>query len=1183
MFIKELELFGFKSFKDKTTLRFAPGMNCIVGPNGCGKSNILDALRWVLGEQSFAVLRCSKNEDLIFAGTARVPPLNYAEVRLVLSVAGNSEINNAWWQGQTPSEIEIRRRFFRSGESEYYLNRQPCRLRDIQDLFLSHGIGTKAYSTFDLHQIREIISGNIRKMFEEAATLAKFRDAKEECQRKIELTNADLTRLEDIISERERITRSLQRQAAKLRAYQRLKEEEKRLRLWELKQTYEILKTELEKGQKEIAVLEQVQADRLNEIRRLEKELHNLRTRLLAEEGEKEHISTELQQLRQAILELQTKEQLAEKEKDFLLRSIAEWEKEQNRLKEEIKNLEGLSATLLLKLKEMQGQREEVERQLAERRSVIKQKEDELFQIRQNATRVSRHLQELMESAEKLRRMLTKLAVEEENLKGHWQRVQEDIGRVKGRIKEVENELKVAEIKREQAQNPLTQARQQLLNLREELKTQEGKLVEVRGQIAKLLLEKSILEQKIDSLQLQVKTVQLEEAKKLWGEEATAVLEFLEPAPGWERACEAVLYFLLDFLVVNRSVANRLSPIARGKNWRLLIKDISPQETVPIIPFFSNQKQIENILQDKRIVGKLTEFVKVKPDSPLILSYLLDSFLVPKDYQVFQELIDEYPHGAFVMQEGAAWFGDGRLMVMGESPGVLTAEVQFKETRTKLNNIKTEIDHFQKSEKELQEKQEKLQRELEKTESKLLVEEQEVQGLISRIKILQTLWEELKREKEHLIDEEKRLKNSLEKVAMERQIKGKENERLAQEIAAAETELKQLENAAVEIEGKVKIELKDATELLASLTEYRAQIERLIAEMGHNQSLISDKQHRWEELKTTIEEAKNKIKHLEEEKERRCNELKQLKLTLATNEEQLAHFSTKEISRATETLEANWNELREIQDKGQAVLLEQRLRVAEIEARFKAVINEAQTSYKTDIVHFTFEEPTPDEEQLQRIRERLEALGEVNPLALEEYEQERKDLERLLFQRNDVFQAKENLQQALLEIDRHAKEQFLATYQAVRQEFQLTFKELFLSGEADLILANEINPLESEVEIIAKPRGKTPKRLEQLSDGEKAMLAIALLLAFYRVKPAPFCFLDEVDAPLDDANVIRFADYLKRLSEKTQVILITHNRATIERADVLFGVTAEEPGVSQLVSVNIANYRERISVPINKD
>ncbi|MEO0022883.1 MAG: AAA family ATPase, partial [candidate division WOR-3 bacterium] len=312
MYIKELQLLGFKSFQEKTTLRFAPGMNCIIGPNGCGKSNVLDALRWVLGEQSFAVLRCAKNEDLIFAGTAQLPPVNFAEVRLILSTEDQPALG---------SEVEIRRRYFRSGESEYYLNRQPCRLRDIQDLFLSTGIGTKAYSIFDLRQMREIIAGNIRQMFEEAATLAKFRDSKEECQRKLTLTQTDLTRLEDIIAERERIVRSLQRQSARLRVYQRLKQEESQLRLRELQQAYRELNEQLAANEQEIRKLEDAAAELTLQIRHQEEELRQLHSRLVGIQSEREQALNELNQRRQTLAELQARLLMEQQESEFLDRT----------------------------------------------------------------------------------------------------------------------------------------------------------------------------------------------------------------------------------------------------------------------------------------------------------------------------------------------------------------------------------------------------------------------------------------------------------------------------------------------------------------------------------------------------------------------------------------------------------------------------------------------------------------------------------------------------------------------------------------------------------------------------------------------------------------------------------------------------------------------------------------------
>jgi chromosome segregation protein len=292
-------------------------------------------------------------------------------------------------------------------------------------------------------------------------------------------------------------------------------------------------------------------------------------------------------------------------------------------------------------------------------------------------------------------------------------------------------------------------------------------------------------------------------------------------------------------------------------------------------------------------------------------------------------------------------------------------------------------------------------------------------------------------------------------------------------------------------------------------------------------------------------------------------------------EEEAARLHVTELARAEEELESNLAELRQSQERNQAILMDQRMKLFELNQKLGAITEEASSSYATDIGTFQPEQAEGVAERLAQVRRKIEMLGQVNPLAGDEYRQEKSDLEKLMMQREDVAQARANLVLTMTEIDRHAQEQFAQTYTEVRGHFREIFKTLFLEGEADLVMVNEANPLESEIGIIAKPRGKNPKRLEQLSDGEKALLAVSLLFAFYRVKPAPFCFLDEVDAPLDDANVGRFADYLRGISDRTQVVIITHNRLTVERADVVFGVTAEQPGISKLVSVSLSGYREQ--------
>ncbi|MBM3316166.1 hypothetical protein FJY71_10110, partial [candidate division WOR-3 bacterium] len=376
-------------------------------------------------------------------------------------------------------------------------------------------------------------------------------------------------------------------------------------------------------------------------------------------------------------------------------------------------------------------------------------------------------------------------------------------------------------------------------------------------------------------------------------------------------------------------------------------------------------------------------------------------------------------------------------------------------------------------------------------------------------------------------------------------------------------------------EAAVRAGLAQATQALAETAGLRQEVSRLETENAYAKRTIDEARRRAAELEVEAASAVEEAGRLEDAVRARAGEIAAAEAGVAGLEVEAGQLSLADVTRAEEELEENLAELRRQQEQNQAVLMEQRLRRFELERQVAAIVEEARQSYSTDIATFAPEAAEDFAGRLEHVRRRLEVLGQVNPLAAEEHEQEKSDLARLIAQREDVALAKANLEQALVEIDRHAREQFVATYSEVRVQFQQVFRELFLEGEADLVLVNDANPLESEIGIIARPRGKTPKRLEQLSDGEKAMLAVSLLFAFYRVKPAPFCFLDEVDAPLDDLNVGRFADYLKSIAGRTQVVIITHNRATVERADVLFGVTAEQPGVSKLVSVSLAEYREQ--------
>jgi chromosome segregation protein len=1165
--IKELQLIGFKSFQDKATLRFSPGLNAVIGPNGCGKTNVLDALRWVLGEQSFTLLRCAKNEDLIFGGTATVAPVNLAEVRLVLDDFAQGE-------GQPAAEVEIRRRYFRSGESEYYLNKQPCRLRDIQEVFFSSGAGTKAYSIFDLRQMREIISGNIRKMFEEAASLAKYQDAKADCLRKLDLTNTDLLRLDDIIAERERYVRSLQRQAGRLRAFEKLKTEEKGLRLIELKADHEAMQRDLAQAQADAEAMEQAEAARVADIRRLEEELKIQRGRVRDLQILKDELAAKVQAQRQVVSELEGRNLLARQRIELLVDAIKQGESERAALEENVRQMEQTFEQTLSKLAAANERQTQAQDRLERQRAAVQAIEEQLYGLRSHETDVRRQVQERFEQGQSSRQELGRLEAALENQRETSERLSAEADSVKVRLARNQEEVAATRQRISETEAAIEAGRKRLEALRAELVHTRGERTRLRGEEEKLREEKAGLETELALLRAALASEQAETSRTALADglrgEASA---FLDIAPGWERACEAALYAVVDFLVADAGPEQFAETAAKRPDLRFgfLVADGVQGFGGPGV----QAADPGDLSSDSAIIGPLSRFVKVRPGAPAALQQLVGTCLVAASAGELDRLSRQFPGWSVVTQDGMCRFPDGRLVIEGQESGRLSAGRALHDKGERLTAVDAELERTMAGEATLAQCREELEKEIEQVEFEVGETGRKKASLDAAFELIAATGEELGRDLERLRAAQQAASGQMRTL----------DERRAELVAAsgeleAQTQsgtdaLQRTEDEVRELEQQVRAGLELSSQALAGLSEARQAGSRLEAENAFAKRQIDDGRRRLQEYATAAERNREETKVLEKDITERTVEIEQARSVLSGLEDEFGKMQVAELARAEEALESNLTELRQAQERNQNILMEQRMKLYELRQRFSAVAEEARSSYGTDIAAFQPEAAEGAEERLAQVRQRLDALGQVNPLAAQEYAQEKSDLAKLVTQREDVAAAKVNLENALTEIDRHAQEQFAATYGEVRGHFREIFQALFLEGEADLVMSNDANPLESEIGIVAKPRGKNPKRLEQLSDGEKALLAVSLLFAFYRVKPAPFCFLDEVDAPLDDANVGRFADYLKGISDKTQVVIITHNRLTVERADVVFGVTAEQPGISTLVSVSLADYRRQ--------
>ncbi len=1150
MHIRELQLLGFKSFADKTTLRFSEGMNAVIGPNGCGKTNVLDALRWVLGEQSFTLLRCAKNEDLVFSGTSDLPATNYAEVKLLLANDGLPRYG---------SEIEIRRRYFRSGESEYYLNRQPCRLKDVQEVFLASGIGTKAYSIFDLRQMREIIAGNIRKMFEEAATLAKYRDAKADCLRKLELTDKDLTRLDDIIAERERVVRSLRRQAGKLKAYERLKEEEKGLRLIELKAEFESLSREFELIDKDTNSMEQAEADRLVEIRRLEQELHQHRGRLREEQTRKDSLVQEARDMRRRLTEMEGDRLLGEQRARLLTEDAGQKDSEREAMAKEVADLEQVFARSVEKLGEANEAQAKAEAELESAREASRSEEHRLFELRRQEQTLRESLESVLEEQHEAGQAVARLEAGEQNRAETQTRLTTEREEIRSRKARVQSDIESAGKAVADAAAALSGARDEVERGRAELERAVGELRDTGEELGRARERRAAQERELAVLDSS-RSDRLARGRELLGDRLVGELgRTLEIEEGWEPACEAALQPLVD-LIVTRGIPD-LAAV------RALI-DAGLVTGYGLVPAGGDPGRAPEPPTGVEVAGRLAEHVTTGADTPGCVRGLLERFFVVGSEA---ELLRAGAGDDLVTRGGCARFGDGRLVVAPRGPGRLSFENLFQDRKAQAAESGKTVERLTARREELRSAVERLQSGLE--EKKELVVELERRKSSSEA-VLRSLGAQA----DELARDERRLRDEL--GAVRRPGAGGEidsaRERAGQATARAAEQAEALKRAQAAVSAQEEVARKAldrSGELLARLSEARQLSSRLETESAYAKRSVEERRRRMADLEKAAAEGRRRAGELEGEAREGAPRVEELRQEIEKLEGRIDELRVADLAKVEEELEGNLDGLRREREQNQSLLMEQRIRRHELNQRQAAVIQEAREEFDTDIAQFRPEATADAVERLASVRRRLESLGRVNPLARDEYEQEHGDLERLVTQRGDIVAARGNLTSTMEEIDRHARERFLETYQEVRAAFRDVFRQLFVDGEADLALVDETNPLESEIAITARPKGKNPKRLEQLSDGEKALLAVSLLFAFYRVKPAPFCFLDEIDAPLDDANVGRFADYLKDISRNTQVIIITHNRLTVERAEVLFGVTAERPGVSKLVSVSLAEYQ----------
>ena len=1179
MQIKQLELFGFKSFVDKAVISFATGIFAVVGPNGCGKSNIVDAIRWVLGEQSAKQLRGKSMEEVIFSGANGRPSLNFAEVSLVLS----NEDGRAPSPYNNYSEIMVTRRLFRSGDSEYLINKTPCRRMDISRLFMDTGIGHRHYAIIEQGKISQVVESkpdDIRALIEEAAGITKFKIKKKAALRKIELTRQNLLRLGDIIAEVSRQVSSLKRQANRASRYRTLKKEIKTLEITRALHHYQTWRNELELLERNLNTSKDAQAERAAQLAGLDAEITDRSSRM-------HQLEERLQQQREELFQIKNTIGNDENSLFHLQRQIQELQDRNNRLGQEIKE---------------QGERQQ---QLAREKKRIANEQEELAdacsQSELLSKKVNADLRREKERHRQLHDELDGVKADLVDLLGEMARVRNLHSSTSKRFEELDRrrDRRQSEYDELQAlQDQLKPQRQRLENDSISIRTDSEKLVteannlhEKSSQLEQVLAEcknaTNSLESTCHQQQSQLGVLLEMEGSYAWFNDAVkelmnakgegnshfkiqgAVAEMVEVDSTYRPAVEAVLGSRLQAIVVD-SVTDALDALQHLKRTRAGRNHLIPQSIVRNTP--------EPAPGGAGPVP-LASLVKPHPGHEPVINFLLSKVMFCCDLDQALDWWHSHPHdfivvtaeGDLVAQDGTFWGGsqEKQISILEKREERKSLEIELakldqtlKKERAKSRKTEAELAQVTSRLQSIEENQQRFRDQLLQQEKERYRLDTEQQRINDRFAILDM-------EKDHDEEEVSRLELDRRQYKLELQNLELRRHELETILDEAQQHRQELENQIDMLQEKTTARQVSVTALAEKQEAARANHLRL-------KEYYAEVEGRLHQLKEENESCQLQIRNLVEEQRETQARLEQAHQNLIEKEKRLR--SEEDHWRKFETRQHELEERRLKllqQDKEQEQEIQSlRQEITELNLKIQYLIHQTQEHYHLDLSLETPPEPeeTLDldrmEQKLQRLRDRVARIGEVNLTAIEEYEEQRQRHDFLAAQRDDLVRSLEGLRKAITRINRTTRNRFLKTLDAVNQKLAEVFPLLFNGGSGHLKLLTNHDPLDAGVEILVHPPGKRLISMSLLSGGEKALAAAALLFSLYMIRPSPFCILDEVDAPLDDANIDRFIKVLKRISQDSQIIMVTHNKRTMEISDALLGVTMEQPGISKIISVD---------------
>lgn len=1186
MRIRRLQIQGFKSFADRTLLELDDGITVVVGPNGCGKSNIVDAIRWALGEQSAKRLRGEKMEELLFNGTAERPAEGYAEVTLTfVREDGSLPLED----GDSPlskfTEIEVTRRLHRSGESEYLLNRVSSRLKDIRELFLDTGVGSRAYSIVEQGHISEIVMAKPeeRRVFiEEAAAIGMYKWRRLAAERKLEAAALNLTRIQDILSEIQRQMRSLNRQAKKAERYQRLKHELKEIELSLVKEDFDRLQQKIEDQRRRLS-------EGRAQLQTLEAQLRE-KERFLAEcRAKQSNFQKRVQANQDFLLQIQGEIHQFEQEASYHLKEIerlCQFE-EENRglLKETVREIEQCKKeTERLQIK-LENRVEEVN----ERRQLLEKLESQVHHLENEVEESEKRLQELSGSrfelltqVSKARNQLTALESELENLEQRRSDAQRERAKIEEERNGVDSELQG---KREEYEMALAHRKEG----EEKVRLESEKEGELKATLERLTQEfqreaeekvrchsrlQSLKELEAASYEEGVRALLKERAQGMETSVKGVVAEAMEVPKEYELAVEAALGDRLQNMIVE-STSEGVAAVRYLKSRGL--------GRGTFIPLDLKSFEEEALSREEReeVITPLIDVVKVREGFHPILHYLLGDVVVVKDLSVAHELWKRNGHRHILVTLEGDRVEPCGVVSGGKRAGMQTGILGRKR---EIRELEQDLIRADRECRRIQTEMGRVSHDLQQVQNRLKDwMASSTQGIID-MKSLEQRQEQLSREKMKLDEKIETIDLRLQQIA-EAKLRIENERRRGQE--GLDRLLKQgeeIDQERMHIQQKSDRLRPQVDRARLEFTEERVRIaaeEERAESIRKELSLMIQKEHELEERKREIERkiehCQNETRRLNEERSRTLRACEAKRIAKEERQKILAAYQEEHssIEVRVQKTEDSIRKARGENDRIKAEIHQIEIDIVDSESKRDRMIESMQQKHQTRIDEWRFpseEDRLPRAERERRLadlEEELARIGEVSLGALEEYgELERREA-FLSKQKSDLDTSIQSLREAIRKIDRTTRQRFRETFEAIDQQFRTLFPKLFRGGRAQLILTNPNDTSETGVDIFVQPPGKKLQNIQLLSGGEKALSAIALIFSIFLVKPSPFCLLDEVDAPLDDVNIRRFTELVQELSSKTQFLIITHNKKTMEMANTLYGVTMQPPGVSRLLTVNL--------------